>query len=85
MITVISRDPGEIAKELMRNLERGCTLLKSRGAYQEEGETVICVLDKKQFYRAKKIVYGIDPTAFMIVSEAQKSTGKGFLDSDWEV
>lgn len=47
MITVISPRSGEIAKELMRNLERGCTLLKSRGAYrEEEGETVICVLDK---------------------------------------
>ena len=86
MITVISPRSGEIAKELMRNLERGCTLLKSRGAYrEEEGETVICVLDKKQFYRAKKIVYGIDPTAFMIVSEAQEVYGEGFLDSDWEV
>ena len=86
MITVISPRSGEIAKELMRNLERGCTLLKSRGAYrEEEGETVICVLDKKQFDRAKKIVYGIDPTAFMIVSEAQEVYGEGFLDSDWEV
>ena len=86
MITVISPRSTEIAKELMRNLERGCTLLKSRGAYrEEEGETVICVLDKKQFYRAKKIVYGIDPTAFMIVSEAQEVYGEGFLASDWEV
>lgn len=86
MITVISPRSTEIAKELMRDLERGCTLLKSRGAYrEEEGETVICVLDKKQFYRAKKIVYGIDPTAFMIVSEAQEVYGEGFLASDWEV
>ena len=77
MITVISPRSTEIAKELMRDLERGCTLLKSRGAYrEEEGETVICVLDKKQFYRAKKIVYGIDPTAFMIVSEAQEVYGR---------
>ena len=86
MITVITEKPKEIADELMDELERGCTLLKSRGAYrEEEGETVICVLDKKQFYRAKKIVYGIDPTAFMIVSEAQEVYGEGFLDSDWEV
>ena len=49
-----------------------------QGTHQE-------LLDKKQFYRAKKIVYGIDPTAFMIVSEAQEVYGEGFLDSDWEV
>jgi len=86
MITVISPRSTEIAKALMDELERGCTLLKSRGAYRnEEGETLICVLDKKQFYRAKKIVYDIDPRAFMIVSEAQEVYGEGFLDSDWEV
>ncbi len=86
MITVISPRSTEIAKALMDELERGCTLLKSRGAYRnEEGETLICVLDRKQFYRAKKIVYDIDPRAFMIVSEAQEVYGEGFLDSDWEV
>ena len=46
---------------------------------------MICVLDRKQFYKAKKIVYSIDPRAFMIVSEAQEVYGEGFLDSDWEV
>ena len=86
MITVITGKSEEVAKALMQELERGCTFLKSRGAYSNrDGETIICVLDKKQFYRAKKIVYGIDPQAFMIVSEAQEVYGEGFLNSDWEV
>ena len=86
MITVITEKPKEIADELMDELERGCTFLKSEGAYRkEDGKTVICVLDRKQFYKAKKIVYDIDPRAFMIVSEAQEVYGEGFLDSDWEV
>ena len=86
MITVITEKPKEIADELMDELERGCTFLKSEGAYRkEDGKTVICVLDRKQFYKAKKIVYSIDPRAFMIVSEAQEVYGEGFLDSDWEV
>ena len=86
MITVITEKPKEIADELMDELERGCTFLKSEGAYRkEDGKTVICVLDRKQFYKAKKIVYDIDPRAFMIVSEAQEVYGEGFLASDWEV
>ena len=86
MITVITKKSQEVADALMQDLERGCTFLKSRGAYKNQnGETIICVLDRKQFYRAKKIVYGIDPQAFMIVSEAQEVYGEGFLDSDWEV
>lgn len=86
MVTVMSPKVGEMADELMEHLGRGCTLLKSRGAYSRvEGETLICVVDRKQFYKAKKIIYGIDRDAFVIVSEAKEVYGEGFLDSDWEV
>lgn len=86
MITVMSPHVEEIAKELMDYLERGCTYYDSQGAYSGRvGKTLICVVDKKQFYKAKKIIYGIDKTAFMIVSEAKEVYGEGFLNSDWEV
>lgn len=86
MITVMSPHVQEIADELMKELERGVTLYKSRGAYSNrEGETLICVVDRKQFYKAKRMIYGIDRNAFMIVSEAKEVYGEGFLDSDWEV
>lgn len=86
MVTVMSAHSQAIADELMKHLGRGCTLLKSKGAYsQKEGETLICVVDKKQFYKAKKIIYGMDKSAFVIVSEAMEVYGEGFLDSEWEV
>lgn len=85
MVTVMSSENVRIASELMRQLGRGCTLLKSRGAYSKtDGETLICVVDRKQFYRAKKIIYKIDQNAFVIVSEAKEVYGEGFLDSEWE-
>lgn len=86
LITVMSPENQAIADRLMEELERGVTFYKSRGAYSgTEGEALICVVDRKQFYKAKKIIYGIDKTAFMIVSEAKEVYGEGFLDSDWEV
>ncbi|MBQ7795755.1 MAG: YitT family protein [Lachnospiraceae bacterium] len=86
MITVMSAHNQEIAERLMEELERGVTFYKSRGAYSgKEGEALICVIDRKQFYKAKKMIYGIDREAFMIVSEAKEVYGEGFLDSDWEV
>lgn len=86
MITVMSPKVEEIAEELMEHLGRGCTFFKSRGAYAKvDGETLICVIDRKQFYKAKKIVYQNDESAFVIVSEAKEVYGEGFLDSDWEV
>ena len=69
----------------MAGIERGCTLIRSRGAYSKvDGESVICVVDRKQFYKVKKIIYAIDRNAFVIVSEAKEVYGEGFLDSDWE-
>lgn len=86
MITVMSPHVEEIAAELMDYLERGCTYYKSEGAFSKrEGKTLICVVDKKQFYKAKRIIYGIDANAFLIVSEAKEVYGEGFLDSNWEV
>jgi len=86
MITVMSSHVEEIAEELMDFLERGCTYYKSEGAFSKrEGKTLICVVDKKQFHKAKKIIYGIDPTAFLIVSEAKEVYGEGFLHHTWEV
>ena len=86
MITVMSPHNQEIAQALMDELERGVTFYKSRGAYSgREGEAVICVVDRKQFYKAKKMIYAIDKSAFLIVSEAKEVYGEGFLDSDWEV
>jgi len=86
LITVMSAHNQEIAEMLMDELERGVTFYKSRGAYSgREGEALICVVDRKQFYKAKKMIYGIDPRAFLIVSEAKEVYGEGFLDSDWEV
>lgn len=86
MVTVMSPKVQEIGDQLMEHLGRGCTFFKSRGGYAKvEGETLICVVDRKQFYKAKKIIYGIDEDAFVIVSEAKEVYGEGFLDSDWEV
>lgn len=86
MVTVLSAHYLEISEQFMLQLGHGCTFLKSRGAYSEsEGEALICVVDRKQFYKVKKIVYGIDRKAFMIASEAKEVYGKGFLDYERDV
>ncbi len=86
MITVMSEKTEEIAEKFMNELDRGATFFQSRGAYSgKDSDTLVCVLDRKQYYRAKKIVYDIDPDAFVIVSETKEVYGEGFLDSDWEV
>ncbi|MBT9775535.1 DUF2179 domain-containing protein [Clostridium sp. MCC353] len=81
MVTVISSENERIAEEIMNQLDRGATFLKSRGAYSKaEGNTLMCVVDRKQFYIVKGIIDYYDPRAFVIVSETKEVYGEGFLD-----
>lgn len=81
MITVVSSKNKEIAAAILEQMNRGATFLKSRGAYSHmEGETLLCVVDRKQFYMVKRIIDACDPTAFVIVSETKEVYGEGFLE-----
>lgn len=85
MVTVISRKNEQIAGEIMHQLDRGATFLKSRGAYSKtEGNALMCVVDRKQFYIVKRIIDYYDPKAFVIVSETKEVYGEGFLDDPRE-
>lgn len=82
MVTVISPRNDEIADDIMRQLDRGATFFKSCGAFsRREGEALLCVVDKRQFYRLKQIIDAHDPHAFVIVSETKEVYGEGFLDN----
>lgn len=81
MVTIISLKNGEIAEAIMKKLNRGVTFYKSRGGYsREDSETLMCVMDRKQFYLVKEIVDSIDPGAFVIVSETKEVHGEGFIE-----
>ena len=85
MMTVVTPFSDKIADVLMEYLDRGCTLLECRGAYSKKASGVtLCVVDRKQMYKAKKLIYQIDPKAFLIVSEAREVYGEGFPASDQE-
>ena len=85
MVTVISSQNERIAGEIMKQLDRGATFLKSQGAYSKiEGNALMCVGDRKQFYIVKRIIDHYDPRAFVIVSETKEVYGEGFLNDPRE-
>lgn len=80
MVMIHSRKNREIADEIMERLNRGTTFFKSVGGFSgQEGETLLCVVDRKQFYLVKEIVNAHDPQAFVVVSETKETYGEGFL------
>ncbi|MFR9189406.1 MAG: YitT family protein [Anaerotruncus massiliensis (ex Togo et al. 2019)] len=54
--------PQTIAKRVMAELERGCTLLKSTGAFtQSDAQVLLVAVRRQQYHPLKKIIHEVDP------------------------
>ena len=79
MVLIVSSKSEEIAKLIVSNLFRGCTIVDAHGAYSGQPKKVLlCACKNVEFYNLKYIVKRLDPHAFMIVSEAGEVFGEGF-------
>ena len=80
MVYVISDKSSEIATEIMKNLKRGVTGIKSVGMYTNEERTMLmCIVKKFELGRLEKIVENIDTSAFIILTQAHQVKGEGFV------
>lgn len=81
MATVVTRKPEAIAERVIVDLDRSATLLKAQGAYSKEDTTLLlCTVRKSQFPRLKRIIYEVDPDAFMMATETSEVLGFGFKE-----
>jgi uncharacterized membrane-anchored protein YitT (DUF2179 family) len=79
VLFIISQKNKEIADEILRDVDRGVTVLKSRGAYSgRESEVLLCAVRRFEVAKVKDIVHSIDQNAFLIVGDAGEITGEGF-------
>ena len=76
---IISQKPGEVAAAILREMERGVTLLKGQGGWSGEDRQVLLVAFKqRQIVSLKRTVRALDPAAFLIVCPAHEVLGDGF-------
>ena len=81
MAYIISESPEEIAAAIMRDMGRGVTVLKGRGAWSGEAKQVLLTAFKqRQIVQIKRLVKELDPAAFLIVCEAHEVLGDGFRE-----
>lgn len=81
MATVVTKKPDAIAEHVIVDLDRSATLLKAQGAYSKEDTTLLlCTVRKSQFPRLKRIIYEVDPEAFMMATETSEVLGFGFKE-----
>ena len=84
-IMIVSDRAMEIAKAINTDVRRGVTLLSGQGAYSEqERKIVLCAVRDSQYPAVKKVVYSIDPSAFIIVNNASEILGTGFRPIEME-
>jgi len=78
---IISEYSDEIQKAIVKELNRGVTVLSGKGAYSgAEKQILLCVVKRQQIIEIKKIVKNIDKKAFVIVTDTRDVFGEGFGD-----
>lgn len=79
LLFIMSEKNDQIAKDILTDMDRGVTVLQSRGAYSgREGEVLLCAVRRYEVFKVKDIVRSNDKNAFMIVGDAGEISGEGF-------
>lgn len=82
MMFIISKDNNEIKNQIIDRLDRGVTILKSRGGYSNiDGEVLLCAVRRHEVYKVYDIVNRIDKCAFIVVGDAGEIRGEGFKEN----
>jgi len=76
---IISERSEEIKSEIVKTLNRGVTVIQAKGAYSGlDKQILLCVVKRQQIVEIRRIVKGIDTSAFVIVSDTRDVFGEGF-------
>lgn len=78
-VQIISQRSEEILEQILKDLDRGCTILESRGGYTKEKRDLLMVaVPINQYRKLIDVVHSIDASAFVIVSDINEISGRGF-------
>ena len=69
----------DIADHIIKNMNRGVTVLSAQGWYTKKEKNVLLILlNRKQLPGLTKVIKEVDPRAFMSVSSTNNVYGEGF-------
>ena len=76
---IISDNSQAIADKIMREMDRGVTGLEAMGMYSRQHKQVLlCVVNRFEAMRLRRIVFEADPRAFVVANKAKEVLGEGF-------
>ena len=79
MVYIITNKHEEVRNAIYRDVNRGVTKVPAVGGYTgEERQVIMVVVYQTEFTKLKQVVKTVDPSAFVIVSDAYEVLGEGF-------
>lgn len=76
---IISDHAKEIAAKIMEQMERGVTAFDAKGMYSgTDKQVLLCVVNRFENMQLRRIVFSVDPKAFVIANKAHEVFGEGF-------
>jgi len=76
---IISDKSEAIADKIMHEMDRGVTGLEAVGMYsQQRKQVLLCVVNRFESMRLRRIIFEVDPHAFVIANKAKEVLGEGF-------
>ncbi|MRG86385.1 YitT family protein [Salinibacillus xinjiangensis] len=77
--TIISEKSDQIAAKILKDMDRGVTVLEGRGSFTGAKRDVLyCVVGRNEIVRLRSIITSIDPHAFVALSSVHDVMGEGF-------
>ena len=78
-IMVITSNKDLVLNYILKDFDRGCTILKGIGGYSgTEKDILLTIIERRQFIQLRKFLKMHDPTAFVTVTDTTKVFGEGF-------
>ena len=76
---IISDMSEAIAEKILAEMDRGVTALEAMGMYSHTHKQVLlCVVNRFETMRLRRIIFSVDPKAFVIANKAHEVLGEGF-------
>jgi uncharacterized membrane-anchored protein YitT (DUF2179 family) len=78
-LLIITDQPDVVVGAITGDLGRGATRLHGQGGFTgDERDVIYCVVTKREVPLIKRYIQGIDPKAFVVISEVYEVLGEGF-------
>lgn len=79
LLFIVTSHYDEVTELILRDIDRGVTLLNAQGGYNKDDKKVIlCAVRPNQVHQTTVLVHSVDPNAFVIVTTAGTISGEGF-------